>query len=690
MTNKQQEALAALIASGRTTKKELEQFSEQELTVIAQSTLEYLDKGESLTMKDIELGDYLFEMPDIVQFIEDPYYLGNELGYPRNESGSIIKGKPRQIYTYWLEQLEKIYTPGEMYTEVLITGAIGGGKSTGANVIQAYDLLHLLALKNPQKHYGLMPSTTIVLAFFSILKELSTDVGYAQFQGMLDSSPCFNSLLHRNKRLSEGFQMIPPKDKNIKFVLGSRATHTLGKAVFSAVLDEANFGQSTTDKNADEKTSQVYDNYTNLLRRKKSRFLHAPGHFCIISSKKGEADFLEQHIEKSKGQKGVYVIDAPIYEFKKCRGEYSKKTFRVLLGDLTRNPRVLKDDEKVPSNLRDKVRKVPVNLKKDFDTNIIEALRDLAGIAAQPKSAFFSNRDQLRALFDKSRKSPWKYSASSKIPNTVNISFRGTDQISDFLIKERLFCNKGKLPFADKPRFLAVDTGVTGDACGISMVCKCGVRVLKTDKKSYFVPKYYADFYIRLKGKNKDPFPLYKITEFVKYLRNGLSINIKGVSTDGYQSTEMRQNISIAFPSMIVELLSVDADDIAYLSLRNNVTDGTLTGLYPDKNLLVEALDLQHIVTGQRGTKGSLIKMKVDHPRIASDGFVGRKDVIDSLTSALYSCKVHDTAASIEEIQEQVKEIKNIDIDSVIAEADKSVEDALKKVDDINLDNLLE
>ncbi len=80
--------------------------------------------------------------------------------------------------------------------------------------------------------------------------------------------------------------------------------------------------------------------------------------------------------------------------------------------------------------------------------------------------------------------------------------------------------------------------------------------------------------------------------------------------------------------------------------------------------------------------------MRVDHPSVASDKFVGRKDVMDGLGCGVAICKELDTSVSMEEIKEQVEEAKGVDVDKLVADAIISAEEDIKKVDELNLDQL--
>jgi hypothetical protein len=308
------------------------------------------------------------------------------------------------------------------------------------------------------------------------------------------------------------------------------------------------------------------------------------------------------------------------------------------------------------------------------------------------------NQQAVRDCISKSnRPSPWKYNnRADQVPNTIHIDFYDdSDQIANYLIKEKVFWwNKGtQLPYPYRPRFLAIDTGYVEDAAGIAMCCKAGVRVEKRNdpetgkEKVYFIQQYYPDFYIRIKGVKEEEFPLYKLTEFVKFLKKEWAINIKAMSTDGHQSKQLRQDVKRVFPSMDVELQSVDKDDEAFVVMRNVFYTRAFVGLYHDQNMLVELFDLIH-KRAKRTTQTKIIKMLVDHPVITSDKFKGRKDVCDALAGACNLCSKGDTGISREEVEESKKEFENVKWDELERKAAEDIEKVMADVDAMNLDDL--
>ena len=136
------------------TPKDIENLKPDEQLVVKEIISELAATGTSKLLKDLWYSDYEEIPVGIDTFIDDPMYLGGSLGH--------------SIYPFWRKQLKKIFEPGANYTETILTGGIGLGKSTIADIGLAYILYKLLCLKNPQEYYGLNSTATIAVAFFNI------------------------------------------------------------------------------------------------------------------------------------------------------------------------------------------------------------------------------------------------------------------------------------------------------------------------------------------------------------------------------------------------------------------------------------------------------------------------------------------------------------------------------------------
>lgn len=194
----------------------LENLKDDERDLIIQSLNELSETGISPTMNNLWGEDYDEVPVSIEEFISSNEYIGKSF---KNGKG---------IYPYWKKKLHQIFSEGNHYEEVIITGAIGIGKTSFVNICMSYVLYNLLCLKKPQEYYGLSPTKPIVLAFFNATLYLTEDGAWTQLQSILQNSPWF--LRHGTLRGSKNVEYIP--EKNIQFIIGSDATHGLGKDIF--------------------------------------------------------------------------------------------------------------------------------------------------------------------------------------------------------------------------------------------------------------------------------------------------------------------------------------------------------------------------------------------------------------------------------------------------------------------------
>lgn len=91
------------------------------------------------------LVDYSFKKTPVTidQFLDDPYYLGNYY---------------TGIFPFWRKKLRELF-PNNLVTAssyVVLTGAIGIGKSSISKIIIAYDIYKMSLLKNIPKFYQSM------------------------------------------------------------------------------------------------------------------------------------------------------------------------------------------------------------------------------------------------------------------------------------------------------------------------------------------------------------------------------------------------------------------------------------------------------------------------------------------------------------------------------------------------------
>jgi hypothetical protein len=206
--------------------------------------------GYSDTYNDVWLADYKEIPVDIDTFIESDFYLGKT---NRNGAG---------VYPYWRQVMTDLFTSGNKYEEVILTGATRIGKTSTAITCVAYMLYRLMCLRDPQKYFGKKEISKFSVLFFNITKELAAGVAFREFNDTLKASPWFN--MHGSFSNSErNFYYIPEGDK-ITIDFGSDASHGLGKQVFCLVGNteiETSDGSVKLKDVADKPISVLQYNY---------------------------------------------------------------------------------------------------------------------------------------------------------------------------------------------------------------------------------------------------------------------------------------------------------------------------------------------------------------------------------------------------------------------------------------------
>lgn len=558
-------------------------------------------RSQLLSLSPKEAKELLAQMmgyrevpPTIDEFIESDYWLGGVL-----ENGSAV-------YPYWRRALNRVF-PNPFtspYIEVIATGAIGIGKTTLAKIGASYDLAKLLLLENPQQTYRLLKTTAIEYLIVNATLNLAKSVIYDELLSWYSLSPFFASMVSR----SDGKTLFPNK---INLSQGSRASHALGRAIFGAILDEMNF--------QDKVANQAIENYTNILRRMQSRFGTGgklPGHLWLLSSKRRDADPLQVHIENSRVNPYTLIFDAAIWEVKRESLNLSGKHILVYAGDPRRDPFVIGEEQQYKkefhANLDEaRIVKVPIEFRREFEMNLTEALRDLAGVSVQGAWQFFGSVEALERAMTM---------VNPVAKEVIQLDFyNSSDQIIRYFQDHM---SRLTQPLSPKsPRFIHIDLALSKDKVGIASTFLFGwqevVRHDPVSGKSITrkEPVTATDFVIWIQAASGQEIPLFKIKEFILDLSR-LKYPIQLISTDGFQSALLRQELHLmGFPT---ELISVDRTQDPYLYLKTAILESR--HILPKSELLKREL-LQLIDDGS----------KIDHPAH------GSKDGTDAVAGSLWA-----------------------------------------------------
>lgn len=275
------------------TDEELALLSDSEKKILVDVVNELKENGSSNTIKSLWYEDYEEVPVDIETFVMDEDYLGKSVG--------------DHLYPFWMDVLKTLFAPGAKYFECILSGAIGIGKTTVADVGLAYMLYKLLALKHPQEFYGLTPSSIMTINFFNVTKELSSGVSYKKLQSMLVNSPWFldhGTVVGRNEE-----EYLP--GKNIQINVGSQLEHALGQDVFCLTGDT-----EILTENGIESLEDLEGTETRVYQEDESGELSL-SEPCEILLTSYTDRILEIHFED-----GGIIRCTPYHRFRLTTGEY--------------------------------------------------------------------------------------------------------------------------------------------------------------------------------------------------------------------------------------------------------------------------------------------------------------------------------------------------------------------------------
>lgn len=505
------------------------------------------------------------------------------------------------LYPVVLETLIEICS-GE-YEECLLVGAIGAAKSTVAIYLMAYHLYLLSCYKFPQATLGLDPSSELLIVFQSITASLSKAVDYNRFRALIGQSPYFVNHFMFDKNIES--EMRFPSNIIVKPVSGEE-TAAIGQNVISAILDEVNF-MNVVDKSQRSIDGGTYNQaialYNSIARRRKSRFLshgRLPGMVCIVSSRRYPGQFTDKKEAEAKkqlrdtGKTSIYIYDKRVWEIKPW--EFSGENFLIFVGDWTRKPRILHREDTITEQDRHLVMRIPVEFKDEFERDMLNALRDIAGVSTLATHPFLMNVEAVASCFGK------------------HLSILNADTVDFATFKLKVFPKRIFKPHL--PRFAHVDLAVTGDSAGVAIGCVAGFMDINRGSDSETLPRIHIDFSLEVVPPKGGEIIFSKIRDLIYKLRE-IGVNIKWVTFDSFNS---RDSIQILRQKGFTSgLQSMDKTNVPYEILKNALYDNRVSLPHHDKLL-------HELKTLEKAAKTG----KIDHPSTSS------KDIADALAGVVY------------------------------------------------------
>jgi hypothetical protein len=443
---------------------------------------------------------------DIEEFLLSTQYLGD---------------KDTPLWPAVVDELCAINSGG--YVEVLMTGGIGSAKTTTALYTIAYQLYLLSCYKNPHKTYALDPHSEILMVFQSITEKKAKSVGYDRFKSMIEGSSYFREHFPHNPNVTSW--MTFPNRIQVKPVSGGQFA-AIGENVIGGLIDELNYMDviEKSKRSIDGGTyNQAIAVYESIARRRKSRF-HSlgstPGLLCLVSSRRYPGQFTDTKEEEAKTDPTIYVYDKCVWDVKPS-GTFTSGYFNVFIGDASRRPRIPKENEEIPPGDKKLLKLVPEDYRREFERDIYDALREIAGVATVSQHPFIANREAISQAMRMGRRSIFSTQVTDF--DQIDISYYPT-RIRD----------------THQPRFAHVDLGLTGDSAGVAI----GYiqEFVEIDRGGVFetLPVIVIDGILEVRPPRGGEIKFYKIREMFYKLRDA-GIPLKWITYDSYQSVDSLQ-----------------------------------------------------------------------------------------------------------------------------------------------------
>lgn len=518
---------------------------------------------------------WLRDPVDAKTFLCDPYYLN----------------KAAEVYPIVLD--EYVEMNSGKYDEAVLTGGIGSAKTTIALYSQAYQLYLMSCMSAPQQTFGLDSSSELKLIFQSLRKKTAVAVDFNRFYNLVAGSPYFKDDFPFDRSLTSTLKF--PNNIEVEPVSGSE-TAAIGQNIIGGIIDEINFMAviENSKQSQDGGTyNQAVELYNSIARRRKTRFMSAgrgmPGLLCVVSSKRVPGEFTDVKMEEAKNNPRIFVYDKRVWDIKP--DAFNGETFPLFVGDMVRQPRLLREDETVADKDRHLVDHIPEEFLVEFSTDIVKAVRDIAGHTTLATAPFLPNSELVLSNFGR-----WS--------NVIKDPLTDFQEIPCLMLPKRI-----KNP--DLPRWCHIDLALTGDSAGVVIGHVPEFREINGE----MAPVIAVDVSLEVRPPRTGEIQFNKIRELLYRLRE-LGMPIKWVSLDSFQSRDTIQ--ILRQKGFSAGELSMDTSMRPYSILKRALYDKRV---YAPSHALLER---------------ELVSLEVDYKKRKVDHNVhNSKDVADALAGVV-------------------------------------------------------
>lgn len=397
-------------------------------------------------------------------------------------------------------------------------------------------------------------------------------------------------------------------------------------------------GNGLITHNSDDYIMELYNKGK---QRVDSRFHQCYSSYTILDSSPNTIDSAIDHYInfEAPSDPSNMIVKGAMWETAPENYDLSH-TFKVYVGGQGNPPRIIESGDPLldtDTTNNPKIIDVPESERQFFKDDIVNALRDRAGIPSGSANALIYDYEKIENIFRSNLKNMYEDIHAPAEANPEGLIWNQ--------IKDQFFKNKaGGYEFYYKPRIprcVAVDQSYATDMMGISMVHV--ERYLDTGELIFVV-----DFTIAISPTKDSKSNLEAVRCFIRDLRDKGHLNIACVGFDSFESQTTMQNLERE--GFKIKKVSVDSSMDPYLNLVSLINSGRVA---VGKNIFLKNnLKSLSVVGGSTG-KGKSKKLKVDHDdsheviKISADhkwetsplGMYS-KDISDSMTDAIELCRI--------------------------------------------------
>lgn len=491
--------------------------------------------------------------------------------------------------------------------------------TTFASIALSYCVHWVSCLADPQDYFNLMKGSRISFMMMSTSAKQAREVLFGDIKARIENSPWFQKYCMPDPKYKN--QLRFPKDIWI-VPGGSKETQFEGYNVLVGILDEGDSHMVT------DKKSYADEGWNTINSRIASRFVdHVnetnKGLMIAIGQMKSTGGFMADKYDEINNDSDGVAVRMSIWESfgwynyttdkDDAKNQQETSPRKSFYYDTVRKEVIPKlAYGAVSDSKKSKMVEVPVAYKDQFIKDPQKALRDLAGIPPNAEDPFIGRAELITLAQDK-----WQEDENHRIP--VN------DDPSSPLLSDDL------VAVDNIPRHIHIDIAYSssGDALGLAM----GHVDAIIESGSEDQPVVKFDFAMRIKAPGGDQVDLSSIRELIYNLRDRRGYNIKGVTLDGFESTDTIQQLNKR--RLNAYKLSVDKSKMPYTDLRDILYDKRI--MFPAYMTHLDKASIRPVnIIYKELSELTDTGNKIDHPQ------TGSKDVADCIAGVVHSLISHN------------------------------------------------